>query len=193
MNEHETHTGITEIDVRREADLERGATEVARLQLLEERAIVEKRREQAGQVRVRREVERRTETVTIELLTETVYIEVVPGSTGVFFGDEPLLEGQTREIVTYREEATVTKRPVVMEEVRILKRALNEERHFEVDLGREVLRLDQVSAEDVLETHTEQVAAPATSEATPDHLQFAPRADTVSNRTVDDVEEGRTS
>lgn len=193
MNEHETHTGITEIDVRRAADLERSATEVARLQLLEERAIVEKRREQAGQVRVRREVERRTETVTVELLTETVYIEVVPGSTGVFLGDEPLLEGQTREIVTYREEATVTKRPVVMEEVRILKRALNEERRFEVDLGREVLRLDQVSAEDVLETRTEEIAAPASSESMPDHLQFAPRADTTSNRIVGDAEEGQNS
>lgn len=160
MNEPETRTGeLGEIDVRREAELQSGASEVARLQLREERAIVEKRREQVGQVRVRREVERRTETVTVELITETVYIEVVAGSTGVFLGDEALLEGQTREIITYREEAEVTKRPVVMEEVRILKRITNDERRFDVELGREVLRLDQVSAEELLETQTTDVTS----------------------------------
>ncbi|PYE48390.1 DUF2382 domain-containing protein [Deinococcus yavapaiensis] len=193
MNENESHTSVTEIDVRREAELERGATEVARLQLLEERAFVQKRREQTGQVRVRREVERRTETVTVELLTETVYIELAPGSTGVFFGDEPLLEGQTREIVTYREEAEVTKRPVVMEEVRILKRVLNEERSFDVELGREVLRLDQVSAEDVLETRTEQVPGSTVKAPTLNELGSTARSDGPSTPSLIDREEGPTS
>lgn len=121
-------------------------TEVARLQLREERAFVERRREIAGQVLVRREVERRVETIEIELLTETVVIEVRPGSSGVFLDGEPLLEGESREIVTYREEAEVVKKPVVSEEVRVLKRVVNRDGQFSVDLGREVLRVEHVDA-----------------------------------------------
>lgn len=121
--------------------LEPGVTqEVARFELLEERALVEKRRELASRVQVRRVVERHTETVTVELLTETVVIEVVQGASGVFLDGEPLAEGETREIVTYREEAAVTKRPVVSEEVRLLKRGVTNEQHIDVNLGREVLR-----------------------------------------------------
>lgn len=119
------------------------ATEVGRLELREERAFVEKRREQSGQVRVRREVERRVETVAVELLTETVVIEVLAGASGVFLDGQPLLEGETREIVTYREEAEVQKKAVVSEEVRLLKRVVNTTQNFTVDLGREVLRVER--------------------------------------------------
>ncbi|AFZ67261.1 YsnF/AvaK domain-containing protein [Deinococcus peraridilitoris] len=118
--------------------------EVARFELLEERALVEKRREVAGRVQIRRMVERHTETLTVELLTETLVIEVAPGSSGVTIDGEALLEGQTREIVTYREEAVVTKRPVVSEEVRLFKRGVTNEERFNVELGREILRVHEV-------------------------------------------------
>lgn len=123
--------------------------EVGRLELREERAFVERRREIAGQVRVRREVERRVETVEVELLTETIVIEVVAGSSGVFIDGTPLLEGESREIVTYREEAEVVKKPVVNEEVRILKKVVNRSGQFSVDLGREVLRVEHIGAVDL--------------------------------------------
>ena len=122
---------------------EQAITEVGRLELREERAFVEKRREQSGQVRVRREVERRTETLTVELLTETVVIEVLAGANGVFLDGQPLTEGETRQIVTYREEAEVQKKAVVSEEVRLLKRSVNTTQNFTVELGREVLRVEQ--------------------------------------------------
>lgn len=118
--------------------------EVARFELLEERALVEKRREIAGRVQVRRVVERHTESVTVELLTERLVIEVVRGQGAVLLDGEPLAEGETREIVTYREEAVVTKRPVVSEEVRLLKRGVTNEERFDVSLGREVLRFQAV-------------------------------------------------
>ena len=118
-------------------------TEVARLELLEERAEVEMRREIAGRVRVRREVEHRTETVTVELRTERLVVEVVQGSGDVLIDGVPLAPGETREIITYREEAYVEKRPVVAEEVRLLKRSVVEQQTLQVELGREVLHFVQ--------------------------------------------------
>lgn len=129
-----------------------GVTEVAHFELLEERAQLEKRRELASTVRVRREVERRTVTLTAELLTETVFIEVVRGvgTGGVVIDGVPLAEGEVREIVTYREEAEVVKRPVVAEEVRLLKRAVTNRETFDVQLGREVLRFVRAEAGELL-------------------------------------------
>ncbi|WP_027482593.1 DUF2382 domain-containing protein [Deinococcus pimensis] len=130
---------------------EGNVTEVARFELLEERAQVEKRREVASTVRVRREVERRTVTLTAELLTETVFVEVVRGSGvgSVVIDGVPLAEGETREIVTYREEAEVVKRPVIAEEVRLLKRAVTNRETLDVELGREVLRFVRAEPADL--------------------------------------------
>ncbi len=121
-----------------------GVTEVARLELLEERAEVEKRREVTGRVQVRREVEQRTETLTVELRTERLIIEVVQGAGDVVIDGVPLAPGETREIVTYREEAHVEKRAVVAEEVRLLKRSVVQHQTLDVELGREVLHFVQV-------------------------------------------------
>lgn len=131
--------------------------EVARYELLEERAVVNREREVTGRVRVRRDVERHTEMVRVELVTETLVIEVLPderagdletpGEPIVLLNGEALAPGETREIVTYREEAVVTKRPVIAEEVRILKRQVRETREMNVTLGREVLRVEDTSEE----------------------------------------------
>lgn len=120
-------------------------TEVARYELLAERPVLEKRRELAGRVAVHKEVERRTETVSVELVTERLIIEVKEGDAGVWLDGEQLTAGDVREIVVYREEAELNKRAVVSEEVRLLRRAVVEQKALDIELGREVLRFDQTT------------------------------------------------
>ena len=128
-----------------ENDVTNDVTEVARYELLAERPVIDKRRELAGRVAVRKEVERHTETVSVELITERLIIEVKAGDAGVWLDGEQLGEGDTREIVVYREEAAVGKRTVVSEQVRLLRRAVSEQRALDLELGREVLRFEDVA------------------------------------------------
>ncbi len=134
-----------------EPSLENDVREVARFELLAERPMLEKRRELAGRVAVHKEVERRTETVSVELITERLVIEVQAGDAGVWLDGEQLAAGDTREIVVYREEAELNKRAVVSEEVRLLRRAVVEQKALDIELGREVLRFEQVTPSDKVE------------------------------------------
>lgn len=116
---------------------------VATLELREERAVWQQERVAAGQVQVRREVQTRTETVSIELRREVLIIETAPGGPAVYVGDQLLQPGEQRGIVLYDEQATLQKVPYVVEEVRIGKRTVTERHEAQVELRREVLVIEE--------------------------------------------------
>lgn len=116
---------------------------VGTLELREEVLSVVKEQVHTGQVHVSRKVETRTETVTTELRRETLVITVQPGTAQVYLGDELLQPGETREVLLYDETATVTKTPMVTEDVHIGKRVVTEQQRQQVDLHYEVLVVDE--------------------------------------------------
>ena len=125
----------------------RQVTDLGVLELREERAIVEREQVSAGSVSVRRELKVRTETVVIELRRETMVIETLPGSPAVYFGEELLQPGESRELLLYDEQAVISKVPFVSEEVHVGKRSVTETHRSDVDLNYEVLVVEQQSGE----------------------------------------------
>ena len=120
-------------------------TEPVVIELREERAVVETLREAAGFVTVRRERQTRTETVAVELVTEKLFITAEARGASyplVALGDQELEPGRTYEVTLYREEAEVSKRPVVYEQVRIDKRSVVERQQIPVTLAREELDVE---------------------------------------------------
>ena len=117
------------------------------LELREERAQVEREQVSAGSVTVRRDVLVRTETVVVELRREVLVIETRPGGPAVYFGEELLHPGESRELVLYDEQAVVTKVAFVSEEVHVGKRSVTESHTSSVDLNYEVLVVEQQAGE----------------------------------------------
>ena len=113
------------------------------LELRKERALVEREQVSAGSVTVRRDLRVRTETVVVELRREVLVIETRPGGPAVYFGEELLYPGESRELVLYDEQAVITKVPFVTEEVHIGKRSVTESHESSVDLNYEVLVVEQ--------------------------------------------------
>ena len=113
------------------------------LELREERALVEREQVSAGSVTVRRDLRVRTETVVVELRREVLVIETRSGGPAVYFGEELLRPGESRELVLYDEQAVITKVPFVTEEVHIGKRSVTEGHESSVDLNYEVLVVEQ--------------------------------------------------
>jgi uncharacterized protein (TIGR02271 family) len=120
------------------------------LELREEVLSVVKEQLQTGQVSFSRNVETRTETVSVELRRETLAISVQPGTAAVYLDDELLQPGETREVLLYDEQAVVSKAPFVTEEVHISKRVVTEHQQQEVALQYEVLVVDEQKPGDVL-------------------------------------------
>lgn len=130
------------------ADGKRDAQVVTRLELLEERVAVQIERVPVGAVIVRREVVRRTETLSVELRRETLILRREPPSGDAVHGAQIIVDGQVLapgeeiRVVVYDERAEAVVRPVVAEVVEISKVQRAEPRTLAVDLGREVLRVD---------------------------------------------------
>ena len=127
-----------------------------RLQLLEERLMVNKEKYQAGSVEVGKRVETRTENVNVDLTHEEVVIERHPVSSprpvegNVTLGavtDARPVEGnvtlgassETIRVDLEAERANVQKQAFVTEEVEVGKRTETEQKTFTESVGREVL------------------------------------------------------
>ena len=99
------------------------SSQVQQLELREERAIVSKERVQSGTVTVRREVETRTETFTVDLTTETLVIttqaQTAGSSANVTVNGAALEPGREVRIVIHRETAQVVKSVVVIEDINV--------------------------------------------------------------------------
>lgn len=113
-----------------------------RLELREERAVVDKTRRVVGAVTVGRKVISETVQIPLELRREVLVLQAAPNGQGVVIDGELLQPGETREVVIYAEEAEVGKRVVVAEEVTIGKQEVVETVQQAVTLSREVLDVD---------------------------------------------------
>ncbi|WP_309572866.1 DUF2382 domain-containing protein [Deinococcus sp.] len=114
------------------------------LELREEVLKIEKRRELIGQVEVRRERRVRSETVTVELVTEVLILSVKAGSGAVMIDGTALPAGTVHEVELYREEATPGKQVVVTQDVDILKERLVETTSQVVELAYEELVVNEI-------------------------------------------------
>jgi len=114
-----------------------------RLQLLEERLMVNKEKYQAGSVEVGKRVETRTENVNVDLTHEEVVIERRPvSSPRPVEGNVTLgASSQTIRVDLEAERASVQKQAYVTEEVEIGKRSETEQRTFSDTIGKEVLEV----------------------------------------------------
>ncbi|MFC4452199.1 PRC and DUF2382 domain-containing protein [Deinococcus sonorensis] len=112
-----------------------------RLQLLEERLLVNKDRYQAGSVEVGKHLETRTENVNVTLSHDEVVIERHPLSEprpvdgNVTLGND----SETIRVDLEAERANVQKQAYVTEEVEVGKRTETEQRTFSETVGKEVL------------------------------------------------------
>jgi len=111
-----------------------------RLQLLEERLVVDKDRFQAGSVQIGKHVETRQEQVNVALQREEVVIErhAVSGAQPV--EGAVLGEGsQTMTVDLEAERANVSKQAYVTEEIGVSKRTVTDNQTVTETVGREVL------------------------------------------------------
>ncbi|BDP42220.1 hypothetical protein DAETH_21890 [Deinococcus aetherius] len=116
-----------------------------RLQLLEERLMVNKERFQAGSVEIGKRVETHQETLSVPLQREEVVIErhavtdgrPVEGNVTLGAGNETL------RVDLEAERAQVAKQAYVTEEVEIGKRTVTETQQVTETVGREVLEVNK--------------------------------------------------
>jgi uncharacterized protein (TIGR02271 family) len=123
------------------------SSQLQRLELREERAKVSKERVQSGTVTIRREVDIRTETFSVELTTETLVIMTAPQSAGssanVTVNGQPLEAGQEVRIVIHRKAAQIVKSVVVTEDVIVRLEGRSETVSLPLELSREHLVIDK--------------------------------------------------
>ena len=132
--------GATDVDTYRE----RAYQTPDRLQLLEERLVVNKDRFKAGSVQIGKRVETHQETVSVPLQREEVVIErhaVTDGRPvdGAVLGAAT----ETMTVDLEAERANVSKQAYVTEEVSVGKRAVTETQQVTETVGREVLEVNQ--------------------------------------------------
>ena len=129
------------------------------LELAEETLTVEKQWVQAGEVRLRKEVESRTETLPVELLHEEIQVERAPVNLMLDEGEAPQQrqEGDTLIIPVIEERLVVTKRYYVREEVRVTKRKVSERHEISEEVRSEQLHIEpQGNLEAIKEEGQEQ-------------------------------------
>lgn len=122
-----------------------------KLQLLEERLMVDKERYQAGSVQVGKRVETHTENVNVDLQRDEVVIErhavsdPRPVEGNVTLG----ADSQTISVQLEAERANVRKQAYVTEEVEVGKRTETERQTVSDTIGREVLEVTKTGDVDV--------------------------------------------
>jgi uncharacterized protein (TIGR02271 family) len=112
------------------------------IQAREEQLRVQKQRQQAGEVRVRKEVHTEHKTLDVPVEREEVVVERHP-ATGRPATGAPLGEGQTIRVPVTEEHVEVTKTPVVKEEVTVGKRKVKGTEHVSEDLRKEQIKVEK--------------------------------------------------
>ncbi len=112
------------------------------MRLREEQLHAEARPEQAGLVRIVKQVTERTETVEVPVREERLVITRVPGSGRVIVDDRELAAGETIEITTLRETVHVSKEVVAREDI-----AIRREQNRRVERVTETLRREEIDVE----------------------------------------------
>ncbi|GAB1810703.1 YsnF/AvaK domain-containing protein [Priestia megaterium] len=112
------------------------------VQLREEQLNVRKERVQTGEVQLRKEIVEELRTVQVPVMREEVYIErrqVIDGQ----YDASPLTENEIIRIPIMEERIEVTKRPVVVEEVIIGKRKIQEIKEVQDTVRKEEAQIEQ--------------------------------------------------
>ena len=126
------------------------AVERVTVPVIEERAVVRKRKKVTGAVRVRTVVREREELVDEPLAAEEVDVERVPVDRWVEAPVPVRQEGETTIVTLHEEVVVVEKRLRAIEEVRITRRRTTRRAHERVVLRREEAvaeRLDPAAEE----------------------------------------------
>lgn len=128
-----------------------------RLQLLEERLVVNKDRIQAGSVQIGKHVETRQEQVNVGLEREEVTIERRAVTDARPVEGAVLGSGsQTISVDLEAERASVSKQAYVTEEVEIGKRTVTEQQTVTETVGREVLDVNKTGSVEMRDGDTTQ-------------------------------------
>ena len=112
-----------------------------RIQLREERPVVERQQEAAGEVRLGKRVTEREETVEVPVREERVVIERTPVQ-GEARGGEITGREETIEVPVMRERANVEKETVVTEEVNVRTEATERQEQVQTTLRKEELDVE---------------------------------------------------
>lgn len=112
------------------------------VQLREEQLNVRKERVQTGEVQLRKEIVEELRTVQVPVMREEVYVERRQVIDGQYDGS-PLTENEIIRIPIMEERIEVTKRPVVVEEVIIGKRKIQEIKEVQDTVRKEEAQIEQ--------------------------------------------------
>jgi uncharacterized protein (TIGR02271 family) len=119
-------------------------SEEIRVPLVEEELRVTKSVEEAGEVRIHKEVVTEEKQVTVPVSREVVRVERVPAGAGTASASETMFKEQSINIPVHEERIDIEKQPVVREEVLISKEILQDQvtagatlRREEVDIATE--------------------------------------------------------
>jgi len=145
MSTDTVNTSVSETELTDRTDYQRRAYQTPdRLQLLEERLVVNKDRFKAGSVQIGKRVETHQESVNVPLQREEVVIERHAVSDARPVEGVVLGEGtQTMNVDLEAERANVTKQAYVTEEISVGKRAVTETQTVTDTVGREVLDVNK--------------------------------------------------
>ncbi|MFD0824489.1 YsnF/AvaK domain-containing protein [Neobacillus sp. M.A.Huq-85] len=123
------------------------------VQLREEKLDIIKERVQVGELQLQKEIVEEQRTVYVPLLREEVYIERRPVTDGKYDGSA-FTEDEIIRIPITEERIEVTKRPVVVEEVIVGKRKLQETKQVQDIIRKEEARIVERSVPSVTEEVT---------------------------------------
>ncbi|MDR4947493.1 YsnF/AvaK domain-containing protein [Neobacillus cucumis] len=123
------------------------------VRLREEQLDIIKERVQVGELQLQKEVVEEQRTVYVPLLREEVYIERRPVTDGKYDGSA-FTEDEIVRIPITEERIEVTKRPVVVEEVIVGKRKIQETKQVQDIIRKEEARIVESSVPSVTEAVT---------------------------------------
>jgi uncharacterized protein (TIGR02271 family) len=120
----------------------RAAAGQGKIQATEEELHVQKEREKAGEVTVRKEVHTEHKTIDVPVEREEIVVERHPVS-----GHQPATgdfkEGQTLRVPVTEEHVEVQKTPVVKEEVTVGKRKVQDTKQVAADVKKEEIKVER--------------------------------------------------
>jgi uncharacterized protein (TIGR02271 family) len=117
------------------------ATETTRVPLTEEELAASKRVEKVGEVGIRKEVHTEEKSFTVPVTKERVTVERGPVQAGADVPAAAFKEDEIR-VPIYEEKVEVTKRPVVKEEIRIKKEAMQTEERVSATVKKEEAEIE---------------------------------------------------
>jgi stress response protein YsnF len=122
--------------------------EGGRIERIEERAVIGKRVEDRGGVRVTTRTETGTETIRASLEEVAVEVERVPVGRFVEAAEAPRVEGDVTVLPVYEERLVVERKLFLVEEVHVRRLARVHEVEVPVELQRQVVEVERLPPSD---------------------------------------------